>query len=421
MSVGLGLLHTLISTNSDRPFIPLLDSSINEESFSQKEKPVFKFIREHYMQYGSLPKMETVCRETGISFGVYPDEPIDYWVDKVIEREKKSIAIKVSKKIEAEIAKGGNIDTLRSDLSDLIIRLNSLGKDSKVTKLSDITSKVIETHNDKKLRSSLGGVSFGLRYLDLISDGAQPGDTIAICGRPGVGKSFLMYRMVVAAIHQGRNCLVLSGEMSEESYARRILALLSKISETALRVGKVSDFAMDTIQNVQSRLIEMEKRNVVHVLKASLATKVESVGLAALELKPDAIFIDGAYLLRARISKGSRWEQIADVADYLKGLAVTLNVPIIGTYQLNRKLEVAGSDVINQLASIIMSVSDDNTGDAERITGSKNKILNLLKGRNGEMGKIKLLYDMRRPKIEEIEVISGYLSGFQEDESLINE
>ena len=127
--------------------------------------------------------------------------------------------------------------------------------------------------------------------------------------------------------------------------------------------------------------------------------------------------MDGAYLLKGKGAK-SRFEQVSSGVETLKLLAQEVNKPIIATYQIGNKkgsvsLEnVYQSDVIVQVASIVFGMRNDTENNDEDenervISGRSYKILDILKGREGEKGRIRILFDMMQMLVEEVEVLRG--------------
>jgi len=129
------------------------------------------------------------------------------------------------------------------------------------------------------------------------------------------------------------------------------------------------------------------------------------------------VYVDGAYLLRSKNNYGARWERIAYTAEYLKMLAKEFGIPIIATYQFNRKGSgdvgnIGGSDVVGQLAGIAMGITNETDDQDDVWSAVSYKHLELVKGREGESGKIRVLYDMEKMKITQDSVLKGGRSDY---------
>ena len=94
-------------------------------------------------------------------------------------------------------------------------------------------------------------------------------------------------------------------------------------------------------------------------------------------------------------------------------LATDFNIPIFASYQFNRKgagdmANIGGSDSVGQLASIVLSLtSEDKDGSQQPWSKRSFKHLQLIKGREGEEGKIRVLFDMRRMIIQQDSILEG--------------
>jgi hypothetical protein len=108
----------------------------------------------------------------------------------------------------------------------------------------------------------------------------------------------------------------------------------------------------------------------------------------------------------------------------MKMLATQFNIPAIATYQFNRRGagdigNIGYSDAIGQLASIVCSIDDEEQekGHEDTVWSARSyKLLTLLKGREGEKGVIRMLYDMHRMLVEQESVLKGYLLGTEDDQ-----
>jgi len=126
----------------------------------------------------------------------------------------------------------------------------------------------------------------------------------------------------------------------------------------------------------------------------------------------DAVFIDGAYMLRSAQPNRARWEMNMEVMESLKQFAMAENIAIISTFQFDQKQRlknlstIMGGQAIGQLASVVIGIENEIDNN-NRYSGISYKELTLYKGREGETGKIRLKYDMNRTIIEQDSVIEG--------------
>lgn len=410
MSVGLALLRSVLDGNATLSF--LLDQGLDRASFIGDEVRVFDVMYKHADQFGQLPKLATIVTESGVKIPTFPAEPIGFWLDRVEARKSALIALDVAKQMEKAVSEG-RIDRVKELAQDLYLKLGTHAGFGRVVDANQIAPQVMEDHDRLQLQGkSLSGVPFGIDYLDAISGGAQPGDTIAIVGRPGKGKSLILAKMGLHCFERQGIPLVVTLEMPALQWVRRMMAIHSSVPATALRLGRMSFWARKKVMADIGSLLALKGRPF-YIMEGTLSSTVEDIAVRARELRPSALYVDGAYLLRLKGKPMARWERVTETAEWLKMISNDLKIPSIATYQFNRKGagsidNIGQSDAIGQLASVVISLDDDNLASDARLSSKQYKTLELLKGREGETGLIRILFDMERMIIQQESVLRGY-------------
>jgi replicative DNA helicase len=420
VSVGLGLLHKLVT--EALPLREMLDHGITRDHFIGDEVSILDAIEAHFSAFGRYPSVRTLEAETTVSFPKFPNEPFSYWVSRVTKRKESSILSKLTKDVQSALS-SGDVDGAKDLLGEARVNLTSTSKKIETLfGLSSLADRVVAAHDKRQHGHEMSGIPFGIPYIDELSDGAQPGDTVALVGRPSVGKSYILFSMANSAWNAGKEPLVVSMEMPPVQCARRIIAMRTGMNSTKLRLGRIGFFGRRKLLTDISSLKEMEgPGRHFYILAGSLKSTVEDLGLLVMELKPSALYIDGAYLLRIKSKQNAKWERVSDTAEYLKMMSNELQIPIIATYQFNRRGpgslgNIGLSDTIGQLASIVIGI-DDEEQDQTVFRARQFKLLELLKGREGEKGLIRLLYDMGVTSIRQHSVIKGYRTDTGEEYS----
>lgn len=407
MTVGLSLIRCAIESNG--PATYLLDSGLTREDFSEVEQLVITYIESHINLYSTFPSLEAVQNQSQVSLPEIPNEPMAFWVDRVRER---TLANKVSDGIRraTQLLQSGNYSALTEHIKNMGSEAVATQRQTAYDTLPNLSEKVLQIHDERALRTGVDAVEvpFGFPYLDTISDGIQAGDTVAIVGKEGIGKSYLMCRMAKAAHDAGKVPLVISMEMSNIQIARRLVALRTHINETRLRKGQLTTF-IGRRMVAEDIVNQSESLTPFYLLDGGLVLKVEDLALYARMLQPDVIYIDGAYLLKTRAKVDSRWSMVAESAEAVKILARSTGIPILGSYQFNKEGGIYGSRTIKQLASIVLSL-ESTTNDQFTMVPTNYLKLTVLKGRFGESGSIRLTYNMVNSSIEQDEILTGYLS-----------
>lgn len=407
MSVGLGFIYQALKNKSPITFVG--DNNLDADDFTDEERELLSYVKRHALSYSSLPSVETVEVEVGITFPDFPDESLSYWSDLIIDRTIKTRLESSLLQAQKELTKGntnGSIDLIKS----AFLRASERKGVHIVKSFTALASEVLSDHN--KIRRDIEdvGIPFGFPFLDNQTNGAQNSDFIAIVARVSVGKTYLLLRMALAALNAGKSVLFVGTEMQPLQYARRLLALKTKISVDRIRMGRLSTpFGERTITNTIQELIDGNLD--FNIMCGSLSTSLEDVLLQVKERKPDIVYIDGAYLLKpTNVRITSRFESISYTAETLKALAQEVDRPIIATYQMKRKTaggldDIYMSDAIAQVGSIVLSIKhvDPQTVDLVDSQLNNYRVLELLKGREGECGKLLISYDLKNMNISEVQ------------------
>jgi replicative DNA helicase len=408
MSVGLALLSRVLHERSD--LSALREAGINADSFQKEEKVVYTFIETHYFKHGVLPKQRTVEVETGVKIPKFPDEPLGFWIDGMKRRDKSDLVGTAIKELQS-LAVAGELDEAGSVARNLVFAMERHDQSERITTLARSLPGVLEAHDLRQRKGIISGVPFGIEYLDRISDGAQPGDAVALVGRPGVGKSYLLLAMSNYAYEANDVPLVVTTEMTTAQCARRLVALRTGVSATLIRLGRMSFWGRRKVYDDITVVME-EAGRPFHLMQGTFNTTVEDIFIRVKELRPTSLYVDGAYLLRSKNKNQARWERVTETAEFLKLIASEFNIPTISTYQFNRKGPGLGnigySDAVGQLASIVIGIEEDEAVAQTSWGAKQTKLLTLFKGREGERGQIRILYDMEHMQIRQQEIVSGF-------------
>ncbi len=188
----------------------------------------------------------------------------------------------------------------------------------------------------------ISGVPTGLRELDRLTSGLQPGDLIIVAGRPSMGKTSLAVCNFAlhAAVRHNIPVGIFSLEMSREQLAEMILCAEARVNAWRLRQGDVTEEDWSRIGHALSYLpdapIYIDDTPSIHILelhsKARRLKREHNVGL---------IIVDYLQLVRAggRTAVETRHQEVAMIAQELKAIARELNVPVVALSQLSRLVE----------------------------------------------------------------------------------
>jgi replicative DNA helicase len=247
-------------------------------------------------------------------------------------------------------------------------------------------------------RDELTGLSTGLRDLDLVTNGAQPGELWIIAARPSMGKSALVVNIAAQVAYHSLKpmaCAFFSMEMSKEEIALRLLAAEARIDLARLRDGFLNQRDLEKLADVTNRIgpkSEIFVDSSSDITPTQLRAKCRR--LIGKRKNIGAIFVDYLQLAESLGHKERRDLEVAEISRALKKLAMELQVPVFAVSQLNRNVEsrpdkrpVLGdlreSGALEQDADVVIFIYRDEyyTGDKTEAPGIAELIVR--KQRNG--------------------------------------
>lgn len=248
----------------------------------------------------------------------------------------------------------------------------------------------------------LVGVSTGLRDLDAILLGLEPGNLYVIAARPSMGKTSLVTSIARDVAGTGTGVLFISLEMSADELTRRMLATEAGVSSTRLKTWDLTPGQVPMVMNAMGVVSELPlliddkpKTTVLDIRSRARRLAKEGIGL---------IVID--YLTLLEPPKGRRIEnktqEVSEISRALKILAREVNVPVVVLSQLNRNVEfradkrplladLRDSGSVEQDADVVMLLYRDEYYNQQ----SKDRGIcevNIAKNRNGPIGVKKLQF-----------------------------
>ena len=256
----------------------------------------------------------------------------------------------------AEDVSKGNVDTS--------FILDSFEKSCNVNLKSDIGLDLFD--NIDKVVDDLNvdqpTISTGWKWLDGKLDGGflENGRALYVfAGETNVGKSIFLGNIACNIASLGKTVLVISLEMPEMIYARRLSSNIAKIPMRELRSAssslssQIKEYSKDT-PNSKILIKEFPPSTITPQNVQGYVTELKNRGV-----KVDAIVLDYLNLLKSPLGNNS-YERIKHVTEGIRALTYVFNCPIISATQLNRSgydEENPGLDTISE--SIGMAATAD--------------------------------------------------------------
>ena len=230
-------------------------------------------------------------------------------------------------------------------------------------------------------------ISSGWTWVDDKLDGGflENGRSIYVfAGETNVGKSVFLGNVAVNMAKQGKTVLVVSLEMSEFMYARRLAGNLTGIEINSLRLeipelrSKLKD---EIVKNPKGKILikEFPPSTITASQLGAYMKKVEQKGI-----KIDALVLDYVNLMHSPIGNNS-YERVKYATEQVRALSYTFNCPIITATQLNRSgydTQDPGLDTIGESMGLAMTADaifsiyqneDDRGLDQIRLGVMKNR------------------------------------------------
>ncbi|QNS14593.1 replicative DNA helicase [Mannheimia bovis] len=310
-------------------------------------------------------------------------------------------------------------------------------------RIDDILLKTLarmDTLSKNRHNGGVTGVSTGFTDLNKKTAGLQPSDLIIVAARPSMGKTtFAMNLCENASLidiedkddldengnpkkKPAKPVLIFSLEMPADQIMMRMLASLSRVDQTKIRTGQISDDE-DTAK-ISTTMAILQERNNIYIDDSSGLTPTELRSRARRVYRENGglslIMVDYLQLMRAPGFSDNRTLEIAEISRSLKALAKELEVPVVALSQLNRSLEqradkrpvnsdLRESGSIEQDADLIMFIYRDEVyNDNSDLKGIAEIIIG--KQRNGPIGRVRLTFQGQYSRFD------NYSGGHYDDE-----
>lgn len=277
--------------------------------------------------------------------------------------------------------------------------------------IKELIQKNMETVD--RIASAQGrpmGLCTGFHALDRKMNGMEPGDLIIIGARPSVGKTAKALNICNnVSVNHGIPGGIFSLEMTAEALTLRLLSSRSAINLRDIRDQIVTDYSAMTQAGRDIAAAPLHIDATPSITITQLRAKARRM-----KQQYDIQYLVVDYLQRV---KGSgkykdRRQDITEVSNGLKELALELNIPVVALAQLNRDLakekgreprvdDLKESGDIEADADKILLLSkknqDADDGDEEKIS----VLVHLAKHRNGATGRVWLDFWKRITRFQE--------------------
>jgi len=226
-------------------------------------------------------------------------------------------------------------------------------------------------------------IKTGLSWIDGLI-GIRRGQLGIIAGRPGEGKSSLATQIAIELASKAE-VLFCSLEMTPQEIAERIIAQSTDLNLSRITCG-VMDAADKTAAQAAVAAMDLNfcRARTVEELRA-----IASVRMAHGRLK--MIVVDYLQLLKATGKTNSRNDEISQISQGLKALAMDLDIPVIALSQFSREAtretpqlhHLRDSGSIEQDANWVIFVFQEKN----------QRFVRVAKNRSGPLADVEVIFD----------------------------
>lgn len=314
--------------------------------FKNKDiKILFDVLTTYYRKAGTIPnitefKAHLVAEEqkTALKNVVLSFKPIDtkYNFDQLIENTQQFLR----ERAVYYTLQRTNYE-VQNNSTDTAKILEAFEKACSISLIDNIGFDYLENIDQhcKDLLEVFKSIPTGWKWLDEKLGGGLMADGKALyvfCGATNVGKSIFLGNIATSILKQQKTVLLISLEMSEAVYSKRISTQLSQIpiAEVTTYIESLRLFLNEYKQEKQkAKLIVKEfppKSVTVNHLKAYVSKLVKK------GIKPDVIIIDYVNLIGSNDPKANSYESIKQITEGLRAMSYTFSCPIVSATQINR-------------------------------------------------------------------------------------
>lgn len=264
------------------------------------------------------------------------------------------------------------------------------------------------------------GISSGYKDLDNMTDGFRGNDFIVVGARPSMGKTAFILNLAINAKQQSNALpIIFSLEMKAEALTNRIISCLAEIN--GMKMKNVYHYTNETEKERMINAIGVIEKLGLHIFDDSRQT-VSEMRAKVRKIKRDnpdkkvIVFID--YLTKISPSqnyRGNLHNEVTEISADLKAMAKDFDCPVICLAQLSRQVEsrpdkkplmsdLRESGSIEQDADVIMLLYREEYYKKEETPEENKGVLEVEVGKNrdGEVGKVRLLYKLQTNRIENL-------------------
>ena len=318
-----------------------------------------------------------------------------YMARQLILSGHKIMAMALDRTLDIEDTTYSGIKMLENIARGMTVGTNT----ADLRTLSHESMSMYERRKENLLDGRKTGILTGIDKLDNTLLGLKGGQLVILAARPAMGKTAFALNIARTAAMSGHPTVIFSLEMSGVSLSDRMLIAHGDFNAAAFRKGALTD----TEEAILSQSVDCLGELPITVDDTS-GLQIQQISSVAKNLqrkgKCELVIIDYLQLVRIKSENRnySREQEVAETTKFAKGMAKSLNVPVVLLSQLSRKCEerqdktpilsdLRESGSIEQDADIVLMLHRPAYYDRSEEQGMG--IVRVAKNRDGRTGDVK--------------------------------
>ncbi len=288
---------------------------------------------------------------------------------------------------------------------DSIVKLDAMKVSISSMRDIDFSNQVTDTL--KGIFDGMNGkeisLKTGLTNVDQITGGRIKGELTILAARPSMGKTSRAVKEIINISLGSDSCVgLISLETKYRQIIQKILSNLTGIDSNLIRLSQLSLKDYDSLYEAHSILKSQR------ILISDVSTvNISDVRAIAMKWKSQhdlsILYVDYLTLIKPRnpYSKSSKNDDVEEIANGLKGIAMDLDIPVVALAQLNREADrrtdkrpvlsdLRDSGGIEQAADVVSFLfrpeyyGETADSDGTSLVGMTEELIR--KNRNGTIG-----------------------------------
>jgi replicative DNA helicase len=313
-----------------------IDLQVKPELFSKhgRGRDVWEWLISFYRDYGTTPSRDALTKaHPHLDLEVGGGDPLPYLIRQLRDRHIHNLLHAGITDVAKAMKKKDPQEALAAWRQTLL----EADQDATVSRDVDWTKRPEDRWEKyKKLQEVKGidGLPTPWETLNMHTQGIHDEELWMIVARSSVGKTWAEVIMAHHIWAMGKSPLLISKEMSVYQILRRLDARHFRLAHQSLRAGHLGTYAEEEWQQGMDVLKEMHP---FWVSGDDEASGVSGVSAKIDMYHPDICLVDGGDFLVDDRRGESDWQRMENVARDLKKVARRAGIPVVCTFQFNKK------------------------------------------------------------------------------------